>query len=194
MIYKGHEIFAEEVQYLQVKLDDDGELQESLSVDGSLEGYYWKNKETGEMSDNFSDIDQVREDIDLFERKSGQTEMDKNDLEQQFCFAAYGKYTDQLDLPEARKHIATWAIIKPLLERLKQDIENELTFDLDEIENKPWRVFRQLSKLKPNYADTYGRYEQFYSYGGSKAVMKLIEEFEDKEGFSHSGQEFMKQL
>lgn len=52
--------------------------------------------------------------------------------------------------------------------------------DLDEIDNKPWRVFRQLAKLRPEYADTYKRYEEFYSHGGGQEVMKLIEKFEEE--------------
>lgn len=51
-------------------------------------------------------------------------------------------------------------------------------YDLDEIDNKPWRVFRQLAKIMPEYADTYSRYEKFYSHGGCNEVIKLIEKFE----------------
>lgn len=59
--------------------------------------------------------------------------------------------------------------------------ERAILYDLDEIENKPWRVFRQLAKIMPEYADTYSRYEKFYAYGGGEKVMKLIEDFESKE-------------
>jgi hypothetical protein len=59
--------------------------------------------------------------------------------------------------------------------------EREELYDLDEIENKPWRVFRQLAKLMPEYSDTYGRYERFYAHGGGEKVMKLIDDFEASE-------------
>jgi hypothetical protein len=66
------------------------------------------------------------------------------------------------------------------------ELKNELLFDLDEIENKPWRVFRQLANLMPEYADTYTRYEAFYSFGGGRKVMALIEEFEKTDDYKES--------
>lgn len=71
--------------------------------------------------------------------------------------------------------------------KIFKEYRDKLLFDLDEIDNKPWRVFRQLSKIMPEYAETYYRYEAFYSYGGSKEVMKLIEEFEKTDDFKESG-------
>lgn len=65
-------------------------------------------------------------------------------------------------------------------DKATKQLENNLLFDLDEIENKPWRVFRQLAVIMPDYAETYQRYERFYSHGGGNEVMKLIEEFERK--------------
>ena len=61
-----------------------------------------------------------------------------------------------------------------LIDKAKSD----MLFDLDEIDNKPWRVFRQLAVLVPECAETYERYEQFYSQGGGQEVMKLIEQAE----------------
>lgn len=72
---------------------------------------------------------------------------------------------------------------KVLLDIIAQETkkaEDELLYDLDEIENKPWRVFRQLAEIMPEYADTYHRYEKFYAYGGGNTVMKLIEKFESE--------------
>jgi hypothetical protein len=60
------------------------------------------------------------------------------------------------------------------IERAKE----ELLFDLDEIDNKPWRVFRQLAKKVPDCAEMYERYQRFYENGGANEVEKLIEQFE----------------
>ena len=66
-------------------------------------------------------------------------------------------------------------------------VEQDLLYDLDEIDNKPWRVFRQLAKIMPEYAEEYTRYEAFYSYGGGHKVKQLIEEFEQTDYFKESG-------
>lgn len=68
-----------------------------------------------------------------------------------------------------------------------KEVREELLYDLDEIDNKPWLVFRQLAKIMPEYADTYIGYEAFYSYGGSKVVEELIDKFKKTDGYKQSG-------
>lgn len=53
-------------------------------------------------------------------------------------------------------------------------IEEHILFDLNEIDNKPWRVFRQLAKLAPDCETDYTRYARFYEAGGSKVVESMI--------------------
>lgn len=77
--------------------------------------------------------------------------------------------------------------IKQVLADQEIDSKENLLVDLDEIDNKPWRVFRQLARIMPEYADTYLRYEAFYSYGGGSKVLALIEEFEKTNHFKDSG-------
>jgi hypothetical protein len=67
------------------------------------------------------------------------------------------------------------------------EAKDDLLYDLDEIDNKPWRVFRQLARIMPEYADCYWRYEAFYSYGGGLKVEALITEFEQTDDFKDSG-------
>lgn len=62
-----------------------------------------------------------------------------------------------------------------------KDVENNLLYDLDEIDNKPWRVFRQLANIMPHYEEEYRRYENFYANGGGRKVEALIEEFEKEQ-------------
>lgn len=64
------------------------------------------------------------------------------------------------------------------LDEAVREARADMLYDLDEIDNKPWRVFRQLANIMPEYADIYTRYKEFYSYGGGQKVMKLIEEHE----------------
>lgn len=45
---------------------------------------------------------------------------------------------------------------------------NNLLFDLDEIDNKPWRVYRQLAKLVPECEETYTRLASFAEQGGMR--------------------------
>lgn len=71
--------------------------------------------------------------------------------------------------------------------RREQALKDELLFDLDEIDNKPWRVFRQLANIMPEYADTYTDYEAFYSYGGGNEVRKLIDSFKQTDDYKQSG-------
>lgn len=72
--------------------------------------------------------------------------------------------------------IMEWATAREHRKTLQA--QEELLFDLDEIDNKPWRVFRQLAAIMPEYADIYKRYEDFYAHGGGREVMGLIEKHE----------------
>lgn len=74
-----------------------------------------------------------------------------------------------------------------LIEQVMAAKERELLYDLDEIENKPWRVFRQLAKIMPEYANTYTDYEAFYSYGGGSEVQQLIGKFKETDDYKESG-------
>lgn len=74
-----------------------------------------------------------------------------------------------------------------MLEEAKEEVKRELLFDLDEIENKPWRVFRQLAKIMPEYAENYISYEAYYAYGGSRKVEELIEDFKKTVDYNTSG-------
>ena len=69
------------------------------------------------------------------------------------------------------------------VERIKQD----LLYDLDEIDNKPWRVFRQLAAIVPEFADIYTDYEAFYAFGGGRKVRKLINDFKQTDDYKESG-------
>lgn len=66
-------------------------------------------------------------------------------------------------------------------------VKRELLYDLDEIDNKPWRVFRQLASIIPEYSDIYTDYEAFYAYGGSHEVQKLIDKFKKTNDYKESG-------
>ncbi len=99
---------------------------------------------------------------------------------------------DELDYAEEFREIdKTVNLLLHLFERhvhkALEARETELLFDLDEIDNKPWRVFRQLAKIMPEYADTYTDYEAFYSYGGVIKVRALIEEFKKTADYKESG-------
>jgi hypothetical protein len=72
-------------------------------------------------------------------------------------------------------------------QQIALEARNDLLFDLDEIENKPWRVFRQLAEIMPDYAGIYTEYQAFYSYGGGREVKKLIEEFKKTDDYKDSG-------
>lgn len=65
-----------------------------------------------------------------------------------------------------------------LIKDQKEAVKQSLLVDLDEIDNKPWRVFRQLSRIMPGYNDVYERYENFYANGGGKIIESMIELFE----------------
>ena len=89
---------------------------------------------------------------------------------------ANGKFDAKIDLNELK--IAIMRFADEQADSAVDTAQNDLLFDLDEIENKPWRVFRQLGAIMPDYKDSYLRYEHFYMHGGSNDVMKLIEDFE----------------
>jgi hypothetical protein len=91
-----------------------------------------------------------------------------------------GEGKDKFMMDVAERQRAVIALVEAQLAEREQD----LLFDLDEIDNKPWRVFRQLAVLVPDCADTYRRYERFYSYGGGLEVEKLIEIFEQQQALA----------
>jgi len=71
--------------------------------------------------------------------------------------------------------------LEALILSKQKEVETELLYNLDEIDNKPWKVFGQLAKIQPEYSETYDRYYEFYAHGGSRDVMKLIEKFEEEQ-------------
>jgi hypothetical protein len=78
------------------------------------------------------------------------------------------------------------ALIDEYAELKMKELKNELLFDLDEIDNKPWRVFRQLAVLMPEYAEIYTDYEALYAFGGSSDVEALIKRFKESDNYKES--------
>lgn len=64
--------------------------------------------------------------------------------------------------------------IKALIAREVAEVKEDLLYDLDEIDNKPWRAFRQLATIMPEYADEYHLVAEFYSNGGSRKIKELM--------------------
>ena len=70
-------------------------------------------------------------------------------------------------------------IFKKHQEALAKEKE-DLLFDLDEIDNKPWRVFRQLAVLVPECEDTYLRLAAFCEQGGMRDLDEFLKLPKDK--------------
>jgi len=114
-------------------------------------------------------------DSELFSNNFGKW-CEAHGLETSNVLSVDGKFTALVDLNQLKEAIMRFTDEQTTVE--VEDLKQELLFDLDEIDNKPWRVFRQLGAIMPEYKDEYLRYEHFYMHGGGQQVMKLIEEFE----------------
>lgn len=77
---------------------------------------------------------------------------------------------------DARKEFV--AAITAHLQAAVEAAKSDLIFDLDEIDNKPWRVFRQLAKIHDgkddDVAKKYREYETFFANGGMDIIEKEL--------------------
>lgn len=117
--------------------------------------------------------------------------MKDNELRDQLLDVTFKPDHPEVNETSIRKIGIGWVVdyLMPVINAYTARKEKDLLYDLDEIDNKPWRVFRQLAKIMPEYEDEYRRYEDFYAHGGGEKVMKLIEAHEREKRLNETKEE-----